>query len=160
MAWRGTALGSVLRTMTDNGFLRLDHSFSQKETISSGISLMMKLLNQSPLNDGFDLLPLSRTISIAINPSPHARFRIKPSMVNELRMQFARRSFDFQRSPPAALELSNTFTTALTVVIRFLPESRFELVDDFSISHDRTPSASGKYKLRSHNGIVSTFLSL
>src|SRR5437667_2687403 len=51
------ALGSVLRTNdNDNGFLRLDRSFNQKETmfvryfISDG-----RLLDQSPLNDGFDL---------------------------------------------------------------------------------------------------------
>src|SRR6267142_2670042 len=50
-------LGSVLRTNdSDNGFLRLDHNFSPSETmfvryfINDG-----RLLNQSPLNDGFDL---------------------------------------------------------------------------------------------------------
>src|SRR5579864_7319342 len=50
-------LGSVLRTNdTDNGFLRLDHRFSDNETlfvryfVNDG-----RLLNQSPLNDGFDL---------------------------------------------------------------------------------------------------------
>src|SRR5206468_4877861 len=48
-------LGSVLRTNnSDNGFVRFDHSFGEKENmfvryfINDG-----RLLNQSPLNDGF-----------------------------------------------------------------------------------------------------------
>jgi hypothetical protein len=55
-------LGSVLRTNnTDNGFVRLDHSFGEKENmfvryfVNDG-----RLLNQSPLNDGFDLPSASK----------------------------------------------------------------------------------------------------
>src|ERR1700682_4479847 len=51
------ALGSVLRTNnTDNGFLRLDHNFSPRQTLFCRYSIYEgRLLNQSPLNDGFDL---------------------------------------------------------------------------------------------------------
>src|SRR5258705_5691058 len=136
------ALGSVLRTNdTDNGFLRLDHSFSQKETmfvryfINDG-----RLLNQSPLNDGFDL-PSAFKDNFYRDQSVAGTLAsvLKPSMVNELRMQFARRSFDFPTvSTQPHLELSSTFTTGVN---RGNPDSyrecRFEMVDDFSISHDR-----------------------
>ncbi len=136
------ALGSVLRTNdTDNGFLRLDHSFSQKETmfvryfINDG-----RLLNQSPLNDGFDL-PSAFKENFYRDQSVAGTLAsvIKPTMVNELRMQFARRSFDFPTaSTQPHLELSNTFTTGVNRGNPdFYRESRFELVDNFSISHDR-----------------------
>src|SRR5260221_5997893 len=145
------ALGSVLRTNdTDNGFLRLDHSFSQKETmfvryfINDG-----RLLNQSPLNDGFDL-PSAFKDNFYRDQSVAGALAsvLKPSTVNELRMQFARRSFDFPTvSTQPHLELSNTFTTGVNRGNPdFYRESRFELVDDFSISHDRhTISFGGNY---------------
>ncbi len=105
------ALGSVLRTNdSDNGFLRVDHSFSQKETmfvryfINDG-----RLLNQSPLNDGFDL-PSAFKDNFYRDQSVAGTLAsiLKPSMVNELRVQFARRSFDFPTvSTQPHLELSN-----------------------------------------------------
>ena len=136
------ALGSVLRTNdNDNGFLRLDRSFNQKETIfvryfiSDG-----RLLNQSPLNDGFDL-PSAFKDNLYRDQSVAGALAsvLKPSTVNELRMQFARRSFDFPTvSTQPHLELSNTFTTGVNRGNPdFYRESRFELVDNFSISHDR-----------------------
>src|SRR5258707_197736 len=107
-------LGSVLRTNdSDNGFARIDHRFSDNENaflryfVNDG-----RLLNQSPLNDGFDLpsafkdnfyrdQSLAGTLASVINPK----------LVNELRMQYARRSFDFPTvSTQPHLELSNTFT--------------------------------------------------
>ena len=144
-------LGSVLRTNnTDNGFLRLDHSFSQKETmfvryfVNDG-----RLTNQSPLNDGFDL-PSAFKSNFFRDQSVAGTLAsvIKPSMVNELRVQFARRSFDFSTvSTQPHLELSNTFTTGVNRGNPdFYRESRFELVDNFSISHDRhTISIGGNY---------------
>jgi Carboxypeptidase regulatory-like domain/TonB dependent receptor len=136
------ALGSVLRTNdSDNGFLRLDHSFSQKETmfvryfINDG-----RLLNQSPLNDGFDL-PSAFKNNFYRDQSVAGMLAsvLKPSMVNELRMQFARRSFDFPTvSTQPHLELANIFTTGVNRGNPdFYRESRFELVDDFSITRDR-----------------------
>jgi len=136
------ALGSVLRTNdNDNGFLRLDRSFNQKETmfvryfISDG-----RLLDQSPLNDGFDL-PSAFKDNFYRDQSVAGMLAsvLKPSTANELRMQFARRSFDFPTvSTQPHLELSNTFTTGVNRGNPdFYRESRFELVDNFSISHDR-----------------------
>jgi len=136
------ALGSVLRTNdNDDGFLRLDRSFNQKETmfvryfISDG-----SLLDQSPLNDGFDL-PSAFKDNFYRDQSVAGTLAsvLKPSTVNELRMQFARRSFDFPTvSTQPHLELSNTFTTGVNRGNPdFYRESRFELVDNFSVSHDR-----------------------
>jgi outer membrane receptor protein involved in Fe transport len=135
-------LGSVLRTNdTDNGFVRVDHSFSPSETmfvryfINDG-----RLLNQSPLNDGFDL-PSAFKDNFYRDQSVAGTLAsvIKPTMVNELRIQFARRSFDFPTvSTQPHLELSNTFTAGVNRGNPdFYRESRFELVDNFSITHDR-----------------------
>lgn len=136
------ALGSVLRTNnTDDGFIRFDHSFSEKENlfvryfINDG-----RLLNQSPLNDGFDLpsafkdnfyrdQSIAGTLASVINPK----------LVNELRMQFARRSFDFPTvSTQPHLELSNIFTVGVNRGNPdFYRESRFEIVDNLTATHDK-----------------------
>src|SRR5467141_5393666 len=144
-------LGSVLRTNdSDNGFLRLDHNFSPSETmfvryfINDG-----RLLNQSPLNDGFDL-PSAFKENFYRDQSVAGTLAsvIKPTMVNELRMQFARRSFDFPTvSTQPHLELSNTFTTGVNRGNPdFYRESRFELVDNLSFTRDRhTISLGGNF---------------
>ena len=145
------ALGSVLRTNdTDNGFVRIDHRFSDNENlfvryfVNDG-----RLLNQSPLNDGFDLpsafkdnfyrdQSLAGTLASVINPK----------LVNELRMQFARRSFDFPTvSTQPHLELSNTFTAGVNRGNPdFYRESRFEIVDNVTRSFDRhTVSFGGNF---------------
>jgi hypothetical protein len=135
-------LGSVLRTNdTDNGFARIDHRFNDNENlfvryfVNDG-----RLLNQSPLNDGFDLpsafkdnfyrdQSLAGTVASVINPK----------LVNELRMQYARRSFDFPTvSTQPHLELSNTFTAGVNRGNPdFYRESRFEIVDNVTRSFDR-----------------------
>lgn len=145
------ALGSVLRTNnTDNGFIRIDHAISQNENmfvryfINDG-----RLTNQSPLNDGFDLpssyknnfyrdQSLSGTLASVINPK----------FVNELRLQFARRSFDFPTvTTQPHLEVSNTFATGVNRGNPdFYRESRFELVDNVTLNRDRhTISLGGNY---------------
>ena len=144
-------LGSVLRTNdTDNGFARIDHRFSDNENlfvryfVNDG-----RLLNQSPLNDGFDLpsafkdnfyrdQSLAGTVASVINPK----------LVNELRMQYARRSFDFPTvSTQPHLELSNTFTAGVNRGNPdFYRESRFEVVDNVTRSFDRhTVSFGGNF---------------
>src|SRR6267143_309097 len=144
-------LGSVLRTNdSDNGFLRLDHSFSQKETMFVRYFLNDgRLLNQSPLNDGFDL-PSAFKDSFYRDQSIAGMLAsvLRPSMVNELRVQFARRSFDFPTvSTQPHLELSNTFTTGVNRGNPdFYRESRFELVDNLSFTRDRhTISLGGNF---------------
>jgi len=145
------SLSSVLRTNdTDNGFLRLDHSFSTKETmfvryfVNDG-----RLLNQSPLNDGFDL-PSAFKDSFYRDQSVVGTLAsvLNPKLVNELRMQFARRSFDFPTvSTQPHLELSNTFTTGVNRGNPdFYRESRYELVENITIARDRhTVSFGGNY---------------
>jgi len=144
-------LGSVLRTNdTDNGFVRLDHSFSMNEQlfvryfVNDG-----RLLNQSPLNDGFDL-PSAFKNNYYRDQSVAGTLVsvIKPNLVNELRMQFARRSFDFPTvSTQPHLELSNTFTIGVNRGNPdFYRESRFELVDNVTRSFDKhTISFGGNY---------------
>ena len=111
------ALGSVLRTNdTDNGFLRIDRRFSDNENtfvryfINDG-----RLSNQSPLNDGFDL-PSSYKNNFYRDQSLSGTLAsvITPRLVNELRMQYARRSFDFPTATTQPhLEVSNTFATGV-----------------------------------------------
>src|SRR4030081_3184945 len=135
-------LGSVLRTNdSDNGFARVDHRFSDNENaflryfVNDG-----RLLNQSPLNDGFDLpsafkdnfyrdQSLAGTLASVINPT----------LVNELRLQYARRSFDFPTvSTQPHLELSNTFTAGVNRGNPdFYRESRFEIVDNVTRTFNR-----------------------
>lgn len=135
-------LGGVLRTNdTDNGFVRLDHSFGERENffvryfINDG-----RLLNQSPLNDGFDL-PSAYKNNFYRDQSVAGTLAsvISPKMVNELRMQFARRSFDFPTvSTQPHLELSNVFTIGVNRGNPdFYRESRFELVDNYTITRER-----------------------
>lgn len=144
-------LGGVLRTNdSDNGFVRVDHRFSDNHSafvryfVNDG-----RLLNQSPLNDGFDLpsafkdnfyrdQSLAGTLASVFNPR----------LVNELRVQYARRSFDFPTvSTQPHLELSNTFTTGVNRGNPdFYRESRFELVDSVTVSRDRhTISFGGNF---------------
>lgn len=144
-------LGSVLRTNdTDNGFLRVDHSFNSNEQffvryfIDDG-----RLLNQSPLNDGFDL-PSAFKNNFYRDQSIAGTLAsiFTPKLVNELRMQFARRSFDFPTvSTQPHLELSNIFTIGVNRGNPdFYRESRYELVDNVTSSHDRhTISFGGNF---------------
>jgi hypothetical protein len=144
-------LASVLRTNdSDNGFVRVDHRFSDNENlfvryfVNDG-----RLLNQSPLNDGFDL-PSAFKDNFYRDQSLAGTLAsvISPTLVNELRMQYARRSFDFPTvSTQPHLELSNTFTTGVNRGNPdFYRESRFEIVDNVTRSFDRhTISAGGNF---------------
>ncbi len=144
-------LGTVLRTNdSDNGFARIDHRFSDSENmflryfINDG-----RLLNQSPLNDGFDL-PSAFKNNFYRDQSLAGSLAsvVNPKLVNELRMQYARRSFDFPTvSTQPHLELSNTFTTGVNRGNPdFYRESRFELVDNVTRTFDRhTVSFGGNF---------------
>ena len=145
------SLGGVLRTNdTDNGFVRVDHSFNANQQlfvryfINDG-----RLLNQSPLNDGFDL-PSAFKNNFYRDQSVASTLAsvIHPKLVNELRMQFARRSFDFPTvTTQPHLELSNTFTLGVNRGNPdFYRESRFELVDNVTHNLDKhTVSFGGNY---------------
>src|SRR3984893_4778522 len=145
------ALGSVLRTNdTDNGFLRVDHRFSDNENVFVRYFVNDgRLLTQSPLNDGFDL-PSSYKNNFYRDQSLSANVAsvITPKLVNELRVQYARRSFDFPTvTTQPHLEVSNTFSTGVNRGNPdFYRESRFELVDNVTYSRERhTLSFGGDY---------------
>ena len=145
------ALGSVIRTDdSDNGFARIDHNFNDHENlfvryfVNDG-----RLLNQSPLNDGFDL-PSSFKNNFYRDQSLSGTLAsvISPTLVNDLRMQFARRSFDFPTvTTQPHLELSNTFATGVNRGNPdFYRESRFEVVDNLISNHGKhTISFGGDY---------------
>jgi hypothetical protein len=164
-------LGSVLRTNdTDNGFLRIDHRFNPNENafvryfINDG-----RLLNQSPLNDGFDL-PSSYKNNFYRDQSLAGTLAsvITPRLVNEVRVQYARRSFDFPTvTTQPHLEVSNTFASGVNRGNPdFYRESRFEIVDNVTYSKeisrastrswDREPSLRPVRRLSSFSSSAST----
>jgi hypothetical protein len=145
------ALGSVLRTNdSDNGFARIDHRFSDNENVFVRYFINDgRLLNQSPLNDGFDL-PSSYKNNFYRDQSLSGTVAsvLTPRLVNELRLQYARRSFDFPTvTTQPHLEVSNTFATGVNRGNPdFYRESRFELVDNVTYTRDRhTISFGGDY---------------
>jgi hypothetical protein len=130
---------NVLRTAdTNNGFARLDHNFNDRETFMLRYFVNQgSFLNQSPLNDGFDL-PSGFKNNIINDQSLVGSLTsvITPSVVNQLRAQFARRSFDFTTATTQPhLEVANTFAVGVN---RGNPdyylETRGEVVDDLSIN--------------------------
>ncbi|MBZ5539864.1 MAG: TonB-dependent receptor [Acidobacteriia bacterium] len=123
----------VLRTNNnDNGFVRFDHNFGKNYLYTRYFVTDARMTNLSPLNNGFDLPSAfkhnfirdqSLVISLATNLSAH--------WGNELRGQFARRSFDFPTATTQPhLEVANEFAIGVN---RGNPdyyrEQRFELQD-------------------------------
>jgi hypothetical protein len=141
----------VLRTNnTDNGFLRFDHSFSDREFmflryfINDG-----RLTNQSPLNDGFDL-PSAFKDNFYRDQSlvGSVTSTFTPTLINEVRGQYARRSFDFPTDTTQPhLEVFDTFTGGVNRGNPdFYRETRFELVDNVTWNHNKhTVSFGGNY---------------
>jgi hypothetical protein len=107
------------------------------------------LLNQSPLNDGFDLPSAFKNNFYRDQSLAGSLISVfSPKLINELRLQFARRSFDFPTvSTQPHLELSNTFTAGVNRGNPdFYRESRFELVDNVTSNLDKhTLSFGGNY---------------
>lgn len=126
---------NVLRTGDqDNGFIRVDHNINDRQTLMVRYFVTDgRLTNQSPLNDGFDLPSafknnFFRDQSLVGNLTS----TFTPTLINELRIQFARRSFDFTTATTQPhLEVSNTFTVGVNRGNPdFYREHRFELVDN------------------------------
>ncbi|MGA8144024.1 MAG: carboxypeptidase regulatory-like domain-containing protein [Candidatus Acidiferrales bacterium] len=126
---------TVLRTAnTDNGFLRIDHNFNSQNYLYARYFINDdRLTNQSPLNNGFDLPSAFKNNFIRDQSlAGGLTSTITPSWINELRMQYAHRNFDFPVvSTQPHLEVSNTFAVGVN---RGNPdiytESRFEIVDN------------------------------
>src|SRR5207249_7363805 len=100
----------------DNGLVKLNHNLSDRESLFVRYFINdQRATNLSPLNDGFDLPSgfknnFFRDQSVVGNLVSTA----SPSLVNELRLQYAHRFFDFQiptTQPP--MELSNFSTSGL-----------------------------------------------
>lgn len=120
----------------DNFLLRLDHTFNPSHSLFVRYFFNDERLNQvSPLNDGFDL-PSGykqnkfRDQTISGNLSS----MLKSSLVNELRVQFAHRFFDFPTNTTQPhLEVTNIFTVGVN---RGNPdmyeEHRTEVVDNLT----------------------------
>ena len=117
----------------DNGFIRLDQNFSKTNFYVRYFVTDGRLTNQSPLNNGFDLPSAFKNNYIRDQSLAGAMTTLFSSAwVNELRMQFAHRSFDFPVvSTQPHLEVANTFAVGVN---RGNPdvyrEARFELVDN------------------------------
>jgi outer membrane receptor protein involved in Fe transport len=130
-------LASVLGTNdTDNAFIRLDRRINDKHSVYLRYFINDgRLLKQSPLSDGFDL-PSTFRNNFYRDQSLAGSLAsvINPNLVNELRMQFARRSFNFPSvSSQPHLELLNVFTTGVNRGNpEFYRESRYELVDNLT----------------------------
>lgn len=124
----------VLRNAnTDNGLIRLDQIFGHHNLYVRYFINDDRLTNQSPLNNGFDLPSAFKNNNIRDQSLAGGLTTvISASWVNELRMQYAHRNFDFPVvSTQPHLEVANTFATGVN---RGNPdiyhESRFELVDN------------------------------
>jgi carboxypeptidase family protein len=117
----------------DNALFKLDHSFSQKESMFVRYFINdQRSTNLSPLNDGFDLPSgfknnffrdqsvVGNLVSVFSN-----------SLVNEARVQYAHRFFDFPTvSTQPHLEVSNVFTMGVNRGNPdFYEEGRWEVVD-------------------------------
>ena len=142
---------NVLRTGDqDNGFIRVDHSINEREYLTVRYFITDgRLKNQSPLNDGFDL-PSAFKNNFFRDQSLMGSLTstITPSLINELRVQYARRSFDFTTaSTQPHLEVSNTFTVGVNRGNPdFYRETRYEIVDNVTKNLNKhTLSFGGNY---------------
>ena len=119
----------------DNGFIRLDQNFTRNNLYVRYFLTDGRLTNQSPLNNGFDLPSAFKNNNIRDQSLAGGLTTvISPAWVNELRMQYAHRTFDFPVvSTQPHLEVANTFAVGVN---RGNPdiyrESRFELVDNMT----------------------------
>ncbi|HZQ25059.1 MAG TPA: carboxypeptidase regulatory-like domain-containing protein [Terriglobales bacterium] len=117
----------------DNGLMKLDHSFNVKESMYVRYFINdQRGTNLSPLNDGFDLPSgfknnYFRDQSIVGNLSSV----LSSSLVNEARLQYSHRFFDFPTvSTQPHLEVSNVFTMGVNRGNPdFYEEGRWEFVD-------------------------------
>lgn len=152
-----TAIGFPLENLNvtrstdyDNVLARVDHSFNNNNNLfiryffNNG-----SLKNYSPLNDGFDLPSgfknnSDKDHSLVGNLST----LISPSLVNELRVQWAHRNYDFPTvSSQPHMEVANEFAIGVNRGNPdFYREGRFELVDDLTKSLGKhTLSFGGDY---------------
>src|SRR5882762_9151588 len=132
----GENLAVTRNTDYNNVLLRLDHAINETNNVyvryfyNNG-----DLVNYSPLNDGFDMPSGFKNNhdgdhSLVGNLAS----TISPSLVNELRVQYAHRAYDFPTvSSVPHMELANQFAIGVNRGNPdFYNESRFELVDNLT----------------------------
>lgn len=125
----------VTRTIDyDNGIIKLDHTFNQHNSAFVRYFINdQRATNLSPLNDGFDL-PSGFKNNFFRDQSLVGNLvtTVSNSLVNELRLQYAHRFFDFPTtSTQPHLEVSNVFTLGVNRGNPdFYEEGRFEVVDN------------------------------
>lgn len=118
----------------DTFLVKLDHNLTQNHYLTSRYYFNdARYTSVSPLNDGFDLPSgfkdnFFRDQSVVVNLNS----TFSPTLLNDLRGQFARRFFDFVTvSTQPHLEVANTFTVGVNRGNPdFYAESRFEIVDN------------------------------
>jgi hypothetical protein len=125
----------------DNFIVKLDHSFSDHQYgflryfFNDG-----RLTNVSPLNDGFDLPSGFKDNNLrdqSLVGSLSSTF--KSNLVNEVRVQYGHRTFDFPTvTTQPHLEVLNTFTAGVNRGNPdFYQESRTEIVDNVTWQHGK-----------------------
>jgi hypothetical protein len=135
-ATNGENLGVTRNTDYNNLLLRLDHAINNKNNLFVRYFFNDGTLkNYSPLNDGFDMPSgfknnSDKDHSIVGNLSTS----VTPSLVNELRVQYAHRNYDFPTATSIPhMEIANQFTIGVNRGNPdFYRETRFELVDSLT----------------------------
>jgi carboxypeptidase family protein len=120
----------------DNLLVRLDHSFNDKQFLFVRYFFNNQHLTQvSPLNDGFDLPSGYKTNDFRDQSLVgNLTSTLSTSLVNDLRLQYAHRFFNFPTNTTQPhLEVANIFTIGVNRGNPdFYEEGRFELVDNLS----------------------------
>ena len=134
----------------DNFLVKLDHSLTKRHTLTGRYFFNdARYTNVSPLNDGFDLPSGFKNNSLRDQSVVgNLISTLTPNLFNELRAQFAHRSFDFPTvSTQPHLEVANTFAIGVNRGNPdFYKESRFEIVDNVTLSRGRhTIGFGGNY---------------
>jgi hypothetical protein len=134
----------------DNFLIKLDHNLSKRHTLTGRYFFNdARYTNVSPLNDGFDLPSGFKNNSLRDQSMVgNLISTFTPNLFNELRAQFAHRSFDFPTvSTQPHLEVANTFAIGVNRGNPdFYKESRFEIVDNVTLSRGRhTIGFGGNY---------------
>ncbi len=146
-------------TNYDNFLARLDHAFSQHQYFFVRYFFNDQRLTQvSPLNDGFDLPSGYKTNDFRDQSIVGSlTSTLTNSVVNEARVQYAHRFFDFPTNTTQPhLEVGNTFTIGVNRGNPdFYQEGRIELVDNLSwVKGRHTLSFGGNFN---HVNTIESF---
>jgi hypothetical protein len=137
-------------TNYDNFLVRLDHSFNDRQFLFVRYFFNNQhLTHVSPLNDGFDLPSGYKTNDFRDQSLVgNLTSTISTALVNDLRLQYAHRTFNFPTNTTQPhLEVSNVFTIGVNRGNPdFYEEGRFELVDNLSwVKGRHTVSFGGNF---------------